>query len=56
MKKLGYVGYVSSKPFFEDTADDYTKLGERGTPVLNIYKIKKEAKKRFEDVREVFVK
>ena len=55
-RKLGWVGFVEKRPHFEKTSDDYTKLEEDGTPVLNIYRVKREARKRYEDVREVFVR
>jgi hypothetical protein len=51
LKKLGYVGYTDDKPYFERVIDDYSTMR-----AVNVYKLKKEARKRFEDVREVFVK
>jgi len=56
MKRIGWVGFSDGKPDFQPTSDYYVKLGEKGIPVVDVYKTKKEAKKRFEDVREVFVK
>ena len=56
MKKIGYVGFTDGKPYYEITSDTYVDLGEEGVPVVDVYKFKKEAKKRFQDVREVFVK
>ena len=56
LKRIGWVGFCDNKPHFEKTTDDYTKLEEDGTPVLNIYRVKREARKRYEDVREVFIR
>ena len=56
LKRIGWAGFSDGKAFFEDTSDDYTQYNEDGTPVLNVFKVKKEARKRFDDVREVFVK
>ena len=56
MKRIGWVGYSDNKPFFENTTDDYVNLGDESVQVVNVYKRKKDALKRFEDVREVFVK
>jgi hypothetical protein len=56
MKRIGWVGFVNDKPDFEKTTDDYLPLGEEGVPAMTVYKRKKDAQKRYEDVREVFVK
>jgi hypothetical protein len=56
MKRIGWVGFVNDKPYFENTTDDYSTNGSESTPVVDVYKKKKEAKKRFQDIREVFVK
>jgi hypothetical protein len=53
LKKLGYVGYVDDKPYFDWIVEPYYYGLANG---VEVYKLKKEAKKRFEDVREVFVK
>jgi hypothetical protein len=56
LKRIGWVGFCDDKPHFEKTLDDYTKLEEDGTPVLQVFRVKCEARKRYEDVREVFVR
>jgi len=56
MKRIGWVGFVNDKPDFEKTTDDYLPLGEEGIPAMNVYKRKKDAVRRYEDVREVFIK
>jgi hypothetical protein len=56
VKRIGWVGFVTDKPFFEDTVDDYVAIEEPGIPTVIMYKTKKDARKRFQDVREVFVK
>lgn len=55
MKRIGWIGYVENKPFFEITTDDFSHMNEEGIPMVDVFKSKKEARKRFEDVREVFV-
>jgi hypothetical protein len=55
-RRVGWVGFSDNKPHFEVTTDDYTEIEEDGTPVLNVYRVKREARKRYEDVREVFVR
>lgn len=55
MKRIGWVGIVDNKPFFEDTHDGYVKLNDDPIPVTNIFKSKKEARKRFEAVAPVFI-
>ena len=55
MKRLGWIGYTDNRPFFEETTDDYSDFG-LSIPTVIVYKTKKEARKRFEDVRPVFVK
>jgi len=52
-KILGWVGYTDDKPYWENTCDDYVQPGEPLILALNIYKSKKEARKRFEDVRPI---
>ena len=49
-KSLGWIGIVDGKPFWEKTADDYVSPGGPLVPMLTIYKSKKEARKRFDDV------
>ena len=55
LKRIGWAGFVNDKPFFENTNDDYS-IGSATTPIADIFKTKTEAEKRFEDVREIFVK
>ena len=64
MKRIGWVGYSNNRPFFELTADDYTQIGSASMPDLNanisipttiIFRSKREALKRFMDVRPVYV-
>ena len=54
-KMIGYIGIVDGKPFFEDTSDDYVKLGEDSIPMLEVYRSKKEARKRFQEIRPVYI-
>lgn len=56
MKRIGWVGYIEDKPDFVDAVDRYVEVDSPSIQVTNIFKRKKEAAKRFEDVREVFVK
>jgi hypothetical protein len=55
--RIGWIGYVDDKPFWEKITDDYChKLdGSDAFQGTNIFKSKKEARKRFEDVRPVYV-
>lgn len=54
MKRIGYVGITDGKPFFEDTTDDYV-LGGRSIPIVDVYRSKKEARKRFREIRPVYI-
>jgi len=54
-KRIGWAGFVNDKPYFENTNDSYS-IGSATTPIADIFKTKTEAKKRFEDVREVFIR
>lgn len=56
LKRIGWVGYVNDKPYWEEVMDDYDGLNEPGAVRVEVFKTKREARKRFEDVREVFVK
>lgn len=62
MKRIGWIGYSDGQPYFEKVIDDYVKLrggGEGQEPAVytvNVYRNKREARKRFEDVRPAFVK
>jgi hypothetical protein len=53
-KVLGWVGFTDDKPYWESCGDDYSKIGET-FQATNIFKSKKEARKRFQDVRPVVV-
>ena len=55
MKRIGWIGYAEDKPFFELTTDEYVGSNESPIFAVDVYKQKKEARRRFEDVREVFV-
>ena len=52
-KPLGWVGYADDKPYWEKTVDEYTDLGAEPILTLNIYKRKRDARKRFQDVRPI---
>lgn len=53
-RRVGWMGYSDNKPFYENVTDGYCELGQH-VVAANIYKKKAEAKKRFQDVRPVFV-
>lgn len=55
MKRIGWVGIVNSKPYFEKTTDDYVGILSSSIQSVVVYKSKKEAKRRFEVVRPVFI-
>ena len=55
LKRVGWIGFSDDKPFFETVTDDYTKLHEAGFQATNVFKDKKEAQKRFQDIRKVFI-
>lgn len=50
LKRIGWVGYCEDKPYLENVHDDYGMFSG-----AELFKSKKEARKRFEDVRPVFV-
>jgi hypothetical protein len=54
LKRIGYVGIVDGKPCFDNTTDNYVALGEGPIPVADVYKTKKEARKRFQEIRSVY--
>lgn len=56
MKRLGWVGFTDDKPYFENVLDTYVQPDEKSVSVVDVYKSKKQARRRFQDVREVFVK
>ena len=53
-KRIGYVG-MTPKPDFEDTLDDYVDLGARPVKAANIYRSRKEARKRYQSVSSVYI-
>lgn len=55
LKAIGWVGYSDEKPFFENSYDDYIGIDEKGFEATDVFKIKKVARKRFQDVRRVYV-
>jgi hypothetical protein len=50
LKRVGWAGFCDDKPQFDVVTDTYSE-----TPALAVYRAKEEARRRFEDVREVFV-
>ena len=54
-KEIGWVGYSDGKPFFEETYDDYSEIDNKSFDSTHIFKNKKIARKRFQDVRRVYV-
>lgn len=55
MKRIGWAGFTDGKPFFEPTTDDYVGLGDAAISTAEVFKSKKQARKRFQDVRPVFI-
>jgi len=55
-KRIGWVGIVKGKPYFEEVTDNYVENFSPGVQAVNIYKSKKEAKRRFKAVKDVFIK
>lgn len=52
--QIGWMGIVNDKPYFEGTIDSYSLPENKSIPVADIFKSKKEARKRFERVEPVF--
>ena len=55
MKRIGYAGIVNYKSDFESVTDGYCQGGAT-VQAVNVYKSKTEAKKRYEEIREVFIR
>jgi hypothetical protein len=55
MKQIGYVGIVNDKPYYENATDDYVKLGGKSFQSVEVYRSRREAKKRFQKVVRVFI-
>jgi len=52
---IGYVGIVNGKPDFCPTTDDYVGIGEDGVQAANIFKSRREARKRYQQVAAVYI-
>ena len=52
MKRIGWAGFVDGKPDFETVVDEYSPPT---IETLDVYKSQAEARKRYEDVRAVYV-
>ena len=50
-RAIGWIGIVNDKPYFEDTADQYGSFVKR----LEVFKQRKEARRRFECVWPVYI-
>jgi hypothetical protein len=50
--RIGWVGYSEGKPYFQRTLDEYDSVV--GALDTSLFKTKKDARRRFEDIREVF--
>jgi hypothetical protein len=55
MEQIGWCGMVGDKPFYENVTDEYSLRAEFCVAV-NVYRSKKEAKKRFQEVFAVYIK
>ena len=55
LKRLGWCGNVEDKPCFDGVIDTYCVPEMKTIKAVSVYKSKKEAKKRFQSVFEVFV-
>jgi len=54
LKRIGWVGLVNNKPYYEPTTDNYCSWGEE-IQAVNIYKSKRDAKRRYQTIYEVFI-
>jgi hypothetical protein len=50
-RRVGWAGFCDDRLYFQMTTDTYSKAA-----MADIYKSRREARKRFQDVREVFVR
>lgn len=55
VRRIGWVGFVDGRAEFENERDGYCE-GEMVISAARIFRNRKEARKRFQDVREVFVR
>lgn len=56
IKRIGWSGVVDDKLHFEHVTDNYVENFAPGVLAINVYKSRKEAKKRYQEVREIFIK
>jgi hypothetical protein len=54
-KRIGWVGKVDGKPCFDNVLDEYCHPENIYVSAAEIYKNRKEARKRFQDVTPVFI-
>ena len=54
-RQIGWTGFTDDKAYFCPMTDSYCNDGEQ-VFATDIFRSKKAARKRFEDVREVFVR
>jgi hypothetical protein len=50
-----WCGIVDGRPYAERITDSYVNPGEAGAWAITLYMSKREARRRFEEVREVIV-
>lgn len=53
MKRIGWVGIIDGHPHFEDVIDDYS--GSTDFKAVNVYRSKKEARKRYQSILPVYI-
>lgn len=54
-KRIGWTGICDNKPYFSRTTDEYIEFG-KPVGIADVFKSRKEARKRFEATAEVFVR
>jgi hypothetical protein len=54
MKRIGWCGIVDDEPYFEPVTDGFSLTGQYLVAV-DVFKLKKEAKKRFVSVCAVYI-
>lgn len=55
-RKVGWIGIVDDDPYFQQkTSNEYREAGEPPALVAEIFKRKRDASKRFQVVRRVFI-
>jgi hypothetical protein len=52
LKRIGWMGFTDGSPFFESVTDEYSN----SALIADVFRSKKEARRRFKDIREVFVR